>query len=96
MKITKSKTDKEKEVVKFVCGNCGCEFETNDPSEYYEEVSISLTTYPEKHNVYASCPECHKICKSSVGFNKIVDYKTLIKGTGLNINPIRNENSCTF
>lgn len=49
---------------KFKCKKCGCEFECC-ADEYWTD-NLTLTTYPEQHNAFASCPECHKICHSQV------------------------------
>jgi len=53
--------------VKFVCNNCGCEFECNT-SEYWTDNSVKLT-YPPQYTRMANCPCCHKICKATTSEN---------------------------
>ena len=63
MKILKNGSTKK--TAYFVCLSCGCEFECND-TEYWVDTSVCLTSYPCQYYAMASCPVCHKICKTTV------------------------------
>ena len=90
MRIIKSSKDKDKDIVKFECKACGCEFETSDKDEYWTDSLCTLSSYPPKYRAYASCPECHKVVYSAVPGNlTIEDYKVTLNGissTGKNTN----------
>lgn len=55
------KEGKESNEIKFVCGNCGCEF-TCEEDEYWTDTNTCRTSYPPSYSVYSSCPKCHKVC----------------------------------
>ena len=78
------------DVIEFECAKCGCVFQC-EKDEYFEETTITLTTYPERHYVYASCPYCHKIVRSSKKSQAINNY-TINLSDNLNpeylINPV--------
>ena len=63
MKILKSGSSKKK--AHFTCTSCGCEFECEE-SEYWVDNSVCLTSWPCQYYAMASCPICHKICKTTV------------------------------
>jgi len=65
------------DVVEFECMNCSCVFRCEE-DEYHEDVNITLTSYPEQHYVYASCPHCHKIVCSRKRLHDIKSYSVTL------------------
>ena len=52
-------------VAKFDCAKCGCKFEC-EQDEFWTETTFVLTSYPAQYYVYANCPVCHKVCRSTI------------------------------
>ena len=65
MKIIKKGSTKDNKIAHFTCKHCGCEFECSE-SEYWTDTSVSLTSYPPQYYVMASCPECYKVCRTTI------------------------------
>lgn len=80
MKIINHGTKKEekKNVIRFTCINCGCVFDVND-DEYYSDYRLNVVS--NLINVYANCPDCHKMCNKQ--HNIVSETETIYKGTDI-------------
>ena len=79
MKITKH--GKTGETKKFVCGNCGCEFEA-EKDEYWTDRNNYLCSVPPQYTTYTCCPECKKVVSSSR--TTVEGYKITLTGDEIN------------
>ena len=49
---------------KFICKKCGCEFVCLSDEFWVDKVSTMLSV-PAQYVIFASCPNCHKVCSST-------------------------------
>ena len=86
MKIIKNGSTEKK--AHFVCIRCGCEFECYE-NEYWVDNSVCLTTWPCQYHAMASCPVCHRICKTTI--TSRAENITVTGADTNTINPCKND-----